>query len=40
MKNEMYYIGKVEKSCRISKKTLRYYDKLGILTPDEICNEN
>lgn len=40
MKNEMYYIGKVEKTCKISKKTLRYYDKLGILSPDEICNEN
>ena len=40
MKDEMYYIGKVEKTCRISKKTLRYYDKMGILLPDEICNEN
>lgn len=40
MNSEMYYIGKVEKTCRISKKTLRYYDKLGILSPDEICHEN
>ncbi|MCR6514337.1 MAG: MerR family transcriptional regulator [Clostridium sp.] len=40
MKDEMYYIGKVEKICKISKKTLRYYDKLGVLSPDEICDEN
>lgn len=40
MKDEMYYIGKVEKMCKISKKTLRYYDKVGILSPDEVLNEN
>ncbi|MEG0297391.1 MAG: MerR family transcriptional regulator [Clostridium sp.] len=40
MEDEMYFIGKVEKICNISKKTLRYYDKLGVLSPDEILNEN
>lgn len=40
MKNEMYYIGKVEKMCNISKKTLRYYDRLGVLSPDAVSNEN
>ena len=40
MKNEKYYIGKVEKICKISKKTLRYYDKIGVLSPDEVQNDN
>lgn len=40
MKDEMYYIGKVEKICKISKKTLRYYDKLGVLSPDSVRDEN
>ena len=40
MKDEMYYIGKVEKVCKISKKTLRYYDKLGVLSPDAVHDEN
>lgn len=40
MKEEMYYIGKVEELCNISKKTLRYYDKVGVLSPDKIINEN
>lgn len=40
MKDEMYYIGKVEEICKISKKTLRYYDKVGVLSPDVVHNEN
>jgi len=40
MKDNMYYIGRVEKICNISKKTLRYYDKLGVLSPDEVVSEN
>ena len=40
MKDEMYYIGKVEKICKISKKTLRYYDKVGVLSPDVVHDEN
>lgn len=40
MRDENYYIGEVEKICKISKKTLRYYDNIGILSPDEVQNEN
>ena len=31
MENDMYSIGKVEEMCKITKKALRYYDKIGIL---------
>lgn len=40
MEEEKYYIGKVEKICKISKKTLRYYDKIGLLSPCEILSSN
>lgn len=40
MVEEKYCIGKVEKICKISKKTLRYYDKIGLLSPCEILNSN
>lgn len=39
MKEKKYCIGKVEKICKIGKKTLRYYDQIGLLSPSEI-NEN
>lgn len=39
-KDGVYYIGKVEDLCKISKKTLRYYDEIGLLTPSEILNKN
>lgn len=39
-KDGAYYIGKVEDLCKISKKTLRYYDEIGLLTPCEILNKN
>lgn len=40
MECEFYSIGKVEEICRITKKALRYYDKMGILSPDKIMDEN
>lgn len=40
MENEMYYIGEVGEKCKITKKALRYYDKMGILSPDQIIDEN
>lgn len=40
MKNELYSIGKVEEICKITKKALRYYDKMGILSPDKIGDES
>lgn len=38
-KNNKFNIGKVEKICNIGKKTLRYYDQIGLLSPSEI-NKN
>ena len=32
----MYKIGELSKLCNISVKTLRYYDSVGLLIPDEI----
>ena len=29
---ERYYIGEMSRLCNISKKTLRYYDKIGLIT--------
>lgn len=39
MDNKRYSIGQVEKICKIGKKTLRFYDKIGLLSPYE-TNEN
>jgi len=39
MKKDKYCIGEVEKMCSIAKKTLRFYDKIGLLSPFEI-NDN
>lgn len=36
MKENRYSIGKVEKICKINKKTLRFYDQIGLLSPSEI----
>lgn len=38
--HELYSIGKVEEICNLSKKALRYYDKMGILYPDKVSGEN
>lgn len=40
MPEKKYYIGEVEKLCNISKKTLRYYDQIGLLCPSEISEKN
>lgn len=32
----LYSIGEVSKLCHVSRKTLRYYEQLGLITPDEI----
>lgn len=36
----LYSIGEVSKICNISTKTLRYYDKIGILSPDVVSEKN
>ncbi|QAT42358.1 MerR family transcriptional regulator [Aminipila luticellarii] len=37
---EYYSIGEVSKICNISKKALRFYDKIGIISPDKVCDDN
>ncbi|MGL4789778.1 MAG: MerR family transcriptional regulator [Anaerotignaceae bacterium] len=37
---EFYSIGEVSKMCNISKKALRFYDKIGIIVPDKVCDDN
>ncbi len=32
----MYKIGELSKLCQLPVKTLRYYDSIGLLVPDEI----
>lgn len=39
-KQNFYTIGEVSKICNISKKALRFYDKIGIMSPDKISEEN
>lgn len=38
--SDLYSIGKVEELCNLSKKALRYYDKMGILSPDKVSDES
>jgi DNA-binding transcriptional MerR regulator len=38
--NQMYSIGEVAKICNVSRKTLRFYEQLGLITPDYVCLEN
>jgi len=33
-------IGEFSKICEVSTKTLRYYDEIGLINPDEINPEN
>lgn len=40
MGNELYSIGKVGEICKITKKALRYYDQMGILSPDKVADES
>ncbi|MEI3503588.1 MAG: MerR family transcriptional regulator [Anaerovoracaceae bacterium] len=37
---ELYSIGEVSRICNVSKKALRFYDKINIISPDYICEEN
>lgn len=37
---EYYSIGDVSKICNISKKALRFYDKIGIISPDKVSDDN
>ena len=36
----LYSIGEVSKICNVSKKTLRFYDKIGLISPDVVSGEN
>ncbi|MGY3723843.1 DNA-binding transcriptional regulator, MerR family [Granulicatella balaenopterae] len=36
---KLYTIGEAAKMCNISRKTLRYYDKIGLLHPDEVSEQ-
>ena len=36
----LYSIGEVSKICNVSKKTLRFYDKIGLISPDVVSEEN
>lgn len=33
---KLYSIGDVSEVCNVSRRTLRYYDKLGLIKPDEV----
>ena len=37
---KLYSIGEVSKICYISRKALRFYDKINIISPDYISEEN
>lgn len=41
MENKEYYsIGEVSNICGLSKKALRYYDRIGLICPDRIGDDN
>lgn len=42
MENEknLYSIGEVADLCQVSRKTLRYYEQVGVLLPDEVGSNN
>ena len=40
VQQELYSIGEVSRICNVSKKALRFYDKINIISPDYICEEN
>ncbi len=37
---ELYSIGEVSKLCNVSKKALRFYDEIGIISPDTVSPKN
>ena len=36
----LYSIGEVSKICNVSKKALRFYDKIGIISPDKVTSNH
>ena len=36
----MLSIGEFSKICKVSTKTLRYYDEIGLINPSKINQEN
>ncbi len=39
-KKDFYTIGEASKICNVSTKTLRFYDKIGVVKPDYISDDN
>ena len=37
---KFYSIGEVSKLCNVSKKALRFYDEIGIISPDKVSPSN
>lgn len=37
---KLYTIGEVSKLCNVSKKALRFYDEIGIISPEKISSSN
>ncbi len=37
---QFYSIGEVSKLCNVSKKALRFYDEIGIISPDKVSPSN
>lgn len=37
---KLYSIGEVSKICNVSKKALRFYDEIGIISPDQVSDKN
>lgn len=40
MEQKFFSIGEVSKICNVSRKALRYYDQIGLISPDYINEEN
>ena len=38
-KEKLYSIGEVSRICNISKKALRFYDQIGVISPDMVSEE-
>lgn len=38
--DKMYTIGEAAEMCNVSRKTLRFYEKIGLLIPDYVCPSN
>lgn len=39
-KDGLYSIGEVSKLCNVSKKALRFYDEIGLISPDEVTSNH